>query len=76
MKSEWIPCKERLPKEKGDYIVAWLPKDRKILLNDKKCFIEFCSFNGEKWCDDIPQSGKKGFDVLAWMPLPELYRWE
>lgn len=54
----WIPTKERLPDENGWYIITY----RDFLTKEKKV-------NPAMFFDKF-----EGFDVIAWMPLPEVYR--
>ena len=71
-KSEWIPCSERLP------------KDRQIVVADFECSIEgrMCIFAYFKIVDYMGCwiNANTGFPVLAnvvrWTPLPEPYREE
>lgn len=58
--TRWIPCSERLPKDEGEYLVTF----KLSFMN----FIEVCTFNKAGW-------DKGGYDeVIAWMPLPEVYQ--
>ena len=71
-KSKWIPCSERLP------------KDRQIVVADIECSIEdrMCIFAYFKIVDHMEHwiNANTGFPVLAnvvqWTPLPEPYREE
>lgn len=70
--SKWIPCSERLPKE------------RQIVVADIECGIEdrMCIFAYFKIVDHMEYwiNANTGFPVLAnvvqWTPLPEPYREE
>lgn len=58
--TRWIPCSERLPENEGVYLVTF----KLSFMN----FIEVCTFTKAGW-------NKVGYDeVIAWMPLPEVYR--
>lgn len=61
----WIPVKERLPEEKGRYLVSGGVKgNRKIWLCD---FVVIANVHG--WINDASNPV-----VNAWMPLPEPYK--
>lgn len=65
--SRWIPVSERLPKEKGVYLVTYHP----CYWDDVK--EEVCvgidTFRGKvKWAKEKYQR------VVAWQPLPEPYK--
>lgn len=68
----WIPCSERLPRERGDYLIWYRFYD---VIKDKTmsaCKIAYYSTELEHWLGlrDIEYSRD---EVLAWMPLPEPY---
>lgn len=85
--TQWIPCSERLPKERDSMFARWKGTDKwtKAMFEKRSdtviATIEYS--NGErtvapahttdgKWrCDCI--IGDDG-EVIAWMPLPEPYR--
>ena len=58
----WVPCSERLPEKKGDYLVTC--NDGKVrvwwfvVADDFKCWLE----------------GVGNLKPIAWMPLPEPYK--
>lgn len=56
---EWIPCSERLPVQPLDDVIVTIERDERFVSSDYL-------YNG-KWV-------KHGNDVLAWMPLPKLYK--
>lgn len=58
---KWIPCSERLPEEDGIYLVTV------NFLNDRPTFADF--MNG-RWITHMDDN------VLAWMPLPDIYKGE
>ena len=85
--TQWIPCSERMPKERDSMFARWKGTDKwtKAMFEKRSdtviATIEYS--NGErtvapahttdgKWrCDCI--IGDDG-EVIAWMPLPEQYR--
>lgn len=87
--TQWIPCSERMPKERDSMFARWEGTDKWTKAMFKKrsdtviATIEYS--NGErtvapahttdgKWrCDCI--IGDDG-EVIAWMPLPEPYKEE
>lgn len=66
---QWIPCSERLPEEKGEYLVTYHPCYWDNVEDEIKVGID--TFRGRTtWA-------KKKFQrVIAWMPLPEPYKEE
>ena len=58
--AKWIPCSERLPDEKGEYLLT-------LEMRDGTYECDMDKFNGKKW-----QYYHKG-EVVAWMPLPKPY---
>lgn len=56
---KWIPCKERLPEENGEYLVTREAKG-------KYNFVEIVKKTNV--------SGDIASDIVAWMPLPEPYK--
>lgn len=68
-KFKWIACEDQLPEEEDCFLVTW--KDsRKI-----GPFYQLCYYHPEQGWEQIPQA-RGEFEVLAWAPLPELYREE
>ena len=64
---KWIPVKEMLPKEKGEYLVTYHPCYWDNIQQDIKVGID--SFRGKtSWAK------KKHRRVIAWMPLPEPWK--
>lgn len=70
---KWIPTKDRLPEEQGEYLVAWMPLDKRYCANRQDCFLEVIEFSEGEWAEEISQADG-GYEVYAWMPLPKLYR--
>lgn len=69
---KWIPCSERLPEERGYYIVTEKvfsidDKEHKGKYNTMVEQVEYC--NG-KW------KRASFFEVIAWIPLPPSYQGE
>jgi hypothetical protein len=66
----WIPVSERLPKERGVYIVT----EKVFSVTDREhtgrfnLMTEQVEFGNGKW------RRAKFFEVIAWMPLPEPYK--
>ena len=58
---QWIPCSERLPYTKDDYIIT--VKDKSLTWTD---YVE--------WSADYHWWGYDDDMVIAWMPLPEPYK--
>ena len=66
---EWIPCSERLPEEKGEYLVAYHPCHWDDVEAEVKVGVD--SFRGKtSWAKQKYQR------VIAWMPLPPVYQEE
>ena len=63
----WIPCSERLPEEKGEYLVTYHPCYWDDVEGEIRVGID--TFRGRTtWAK------KKYQRVIAWMPLPEPYK--
>lgn len=63
---KWIPCSERLPSEKGEYLVTYHPCYWDKVEEDAKVGID--TFRGKStWAK------KKYQRVIAWQPLPQPY---
>lgn len=60
----WIPCSERLPENKGDYIVTMKSETITNMYCDTTYFYNHISYHAYRPIEDI----------LAWMPLPEPYK--
>lgn len=64
---QWIPVAERLPRDKGEYLVTYHPCYWDNVTNDVCTGID--TFRGKStWAK------KKYQRVIAWMPKPEGYR--
>ena len=63
---QWIPCSERLPEKFGDYLVS-------VKRHGWNC--EEHIENDIAYWDDL-EGFHKAEEVLAWMPLPEIYKGE
>ena len=69
--NNWIPCSERLPDKRGDYLVT--------LRGNGEPWVEIALWNetfGGRWqmvlYNDVDYSDIS--NVIAWMPLPEPYK--
>ena len=65
----WIPVSERLPEERGFYIVT----EKVFSLNHKgryNTMVEQVEYSNGKW------QRASFFEVVAWMPLPKPYKGE
>lgn len=61
LNSEWIPCSERMPNERGWYLITVQGMNR---------FSDMDYYYGNSEWDDVSSKQK----VIAWMPLPKPYR--
>ena len=81
MNGNWIPVKDRLPDEAGDYLVSvrsilYKSETQKYYLSSTIYTYVFWWDNAErKWIDE---QGKYMFEgqVIAWMPLPKPFKYE
>ena len=59
--AEWIPCSERLPSERGWYLIT---------VKGTNCFTDMDYYYGNSEWDEVSSKQK----VIAWMPRPKPYR--
>lgn len=76
--SQWIPCSERLPKEKDAGILKKLGTKKKseyvlatVEVKGERMTVTACTYDG-KW-DWKMKYAFPDFKVVAWMPLPKPY---
>ena len=55
---QWVPCSEKLPEEAGYYITS----------------SEYGGVTVDFYYDNFWNSRKNAYKVLAWMPLPKIYK--
>lgn len=74
----WIPCSERMPKEKDAGILKKLGTEKKseyvlatVEVKGERMTVTACTYDG-KW-DWNMKYAFPDFKVVAWMPLPESY---
>lgn len=68
----WIPVSERLPTEKEYYRNnGWFLCTYKIKNTIFVGELHLSNFSENEWESDYQHSG---YDVMAWMPLPEQYK--
>ena len=67
MVGEWIPVSERMPSVDGD---AYLVTDYCTQINHRRTRIAYCYANKDGFWSNTP----KGYEIVAWMPLPEPYK--
>ena len=72
----WIPVKERLPEEYGEYLITWTTSQTKrplIAICEYEITSEYdykySRFKGEWLLDDYIKN-YPNVNVIAWMPLP------
>ena len=78
----WIPFSERLPKEYGDYLVAWRPLSMSAedimekVGREVPHFYEIVEYDPDDealWIGSIEQA-KGEYEIIAWQPLPQPYQ--
>lgn len=72
---KWIPISKRLPKTDGVYTVTRKLYDNQIDI-EPYYIVDACYFDGtDTWHDDnrINHNRHPVDDIIAWMPLPEIY---
>ena len=69
----WIPCNEKLPRD-----VDEIEDDELVLVSDGEDYaVAFWRSEADAWDDPIHGwLDSYGFDVKAWMPLPDQYKEE
>ena len=72
MPTGWIPCSERLPSEKGNYLIWYRFYDVIKAKTMSVCKIAYYSTELEHWLG-LRYSEYSRDEVLAWMPLPTPY---
>jgi len=78
----WIPCSERLPEEYGEFLVTMTEKAKAkdLGFDIDETYIRKMRYNSNGWQlpRHIPSWINEAVkdEVLAWMPLPELYQEE
>ena len=63
--AEWISVKDRLPEEKGQYLVTYHPCHWDNVEENTICVGTDSFVNGKRWAKNKYQR------VTHWMPLPE-----
>lgn len=80
---DWIPCKDCLPSEDGDYFVTvdsrYIPPycrntDKFIWHDGKWVIADYFVLDGDEWKKPEYKIIEVDIPVLAWMPLPEPYK--
>ena len=64
---KWIPVEERLPEEKGHYLVYWKSPWGGGDEVHESCFLRNFEYTG--WCDPVEEYEE--YHPTHWMPLPE-----
>lgn len=72
--SEWIPVKERLPKN-YEYVLLTIRRMNKAFNHEPFVSVGYIGWSQTVWrCVHDGDCRLNQIDVLAWMPLPEPYR--
>lgn len=81
---KWIPCSERLPEKKGEYLCSykneWRPSGFCVCILDYDNVIapgadkQYVLSNGYAFGSEWPDGIDTLTDVDAWMPVPEPYK--
>ena len=78
-KPHWIPCSERLPKEKDAGILKKLGTSKRseyvlatVEVKGERMTVTACTYDG-KW-DWNMKYAFPDYKIIAWMPLPEPYK--
>ena len=74
-KTSWVDYSEYSPEETDMYLVAWKFKGRDPEGFHYYHLLQYDAEKGE-W-DTIAPAKHKGFEIFAWMPLPDYFKfWE
>ena len=65
----WIPVTEE-PIPDGEYLVTWTSE-----IQEKPILSIICRYSGVWDCWELQMLGHQGINVLAYMELPEPYKW-
>ena len=71
-KPQWIPVSERLPEKAfGCLVTVW--DTNPVTMDEFENLLPyFVGWDGEQWNDS--EGEQCPFEVIAWMPLPEIYK--
>ena len=69
---QWIPCSERVPEKSGVYIVT----EKEYFVDDRKHTGRFNLTTEQVEFEDGKWRRASFYEVIAWMPLPEPYKYE
>lgn len=81
-RQRWIPVGERLPEEYGEYLITWTTSQSKrpfIGISEGEVTSEYDHEHNRfkfKWLLEDYVKNYPDVEVVAWMPLPELYKAE
>ena len=69
---QWIPCSERVPEKSGVYIVT----EKEYFVDDREHTGRFNLTTEQVEFEDGKWRRASFYEVIAWMPLPEPYKYE